>query len=84
MNDFEIVFYQRANGECPVGDFLDSLNKVMRFKMMNKLDMLELYGNHPAETTVNLWMRAFSSFVRRPGRTLRALCSSSMKTVRSC
>ena len=47
MNDFEIVFYQRANGECPVGDFLDSLNKVMRFKMMNKLDMLELYGNHP-------------------------------------
>lgn len=47
MNDFEIVFYQRANGECPVSEFLDSLNKVMRFKMMHQMDLLELYGNHP-------------------------------------
>lgn len=47
MNDFEIVFYQRTNGECPVSDFLDSLNKVMRFKMMHQMDLLELYGNHP-------------------------------------
>ena len=47
MNDFEIVFYQRANGECPVCEFLDSLNKVMRFKMMHQMDLLELYGNHP-------------------------------------
>lgn len=47
MNDFEIVFYRRASGECPVCDFLDSLNKVMRFKMMHQMDLLELYGNHP-------------------------------------
>lgn len=37
MNDFEIVFYRRSSGECPVCDFLDSLNKVMRFKMMHQL-----------------------------------------------
>lgn len=47
MNDFEIVFYQKASGECPVSEFLDSLNKVMRFKMMHQMDLLELYGNHP-------------------------------------
>lgn len=47
MNDFEIVFYRRPSGECPVCDFLDSLNKVMRFKMMHQMDLLELYGNHP-------------------------------------
>ena len=47
MKDFEIVFYKKANGECPVSDFLSSLNKVMRFKMMHSLDLLELYGNRP-------------------------------------
>lgn len=47
MNDFEIVFYRRPSGECPVCDFLDSLNKVIRFKMMHQMDLLELYGNHP-------------------------------------
>lgn len=40
MNDFEIVFYRRASGECPVCNFLDSLNKVMRFKMIFPLDIM--------------------------------------------
>lgn len=47
MKEFELVFYRKSNGDCPVSDFIASLNKVMRYKMMNKLDMLELYGNHP-------------------------------------
>lgn len=47
MKEFEIVFYKKANGDCPVSDFLNSLNKVMRFKMMHSLDLLELYGNRP-------------------------------------
>lgn len=47
MNDFEIVFYKRSNGECPVTDFLDSLNPVMRYKMLHALTLLEKYGNHP-------------------------------------
>lgn len=33
MNDFEIVFYRRASGECPVCDFLDSLNKEGIFEL---------------------------------------------------
>ena len=47
MNDFELIFYKKPNGDCPVSEFLSSLNKVMRYKMMQKLDMLELFGNHP-------------------------------------
>lgn len=47
MKDFELIFYQKDNGDCPVGDFLSSLNKVMRFKLLHQLDLLELYGNHP-------------------------------------
>lgn len=47
MKDFELVFYKKPNGDCPVSDFLSSLNKVMRFKMMHSLDLLELYGNNP-------------------------------------
>ena len=47
MEDFELIFYRKANGECPVSDFISSLNKVMRFKLLHQLDLLELYGNHP-------------------------------------
>jgi len=47
MKEFELVFYRKPNGDCPVSDFLASLNKVMRFKMMHQLDLLELYGNRP-------------------------------------
>lgn len=47
MKEFELVFYKKPNGDCPVGEFLSSLNKVMRFKMMHQFDLLELYGNKP-------------------------------------
>lgn len=49
MNGFELVFYRKQNGDCPVSEFLSDVipNNVMRFKMMAKLDLLELYGNHP-------------------------------------
>ena len=47
MNDFELVFYRKANGDCPVMDFLDSLSPVLKFKTMHSLDLLEIYGNHP-------------------------------------
>lgn len=47
VDEFDLDFYQKANGECPVGDFLSSLNNVMRHKMMLQFDKLELYGNQP-------------------------------------
>jgi len=47
VKEFELEFYKKANGDCPVSDFLASLNKVMRFKAMHALDLLELFGNRP-------------------------------------
>lgn len=47
MEDFRLVFYEKTNGDCPSAEFLASLNKEMRYKMMQKLDYLELYGNRP-------------------------------------
>ena len=47
VKEFKLVFYRKPNGDCPVSEFLSSLNKVMRFKMMNQFDLLELFGNHP-------------------------------------
>ena len=47
MKGFDLIFYRKSNGDCPVSDFLMSLNTVMRYKMLHQLDLLELYGNHP-------------------------------------
>lgn len=47
MADFSIVFYEKENGDCPVAEFLSSLNKEMKMKMYHQLDMLETYGNIP-------------------------------------
>lgn len=47
MNKFNLIFYRKPNGDCPVGDFLNSLNDVMKYKLLHQLDLLELYGNHP-------------------------------------
>ncbi len=45
MIEFDIEFYRKPNGDCPVADFFASLNHEMRFKMMRQIDNLEHYGN---------------------------------------
>lgn len=45
MSQFEIEFYEKVNGECPVEDFLNSLDKKMRAKMIGMLELLEEKGN---------------------------------------
>lgn len=34
MAEFEVIFYEKENGDCPVEDFLISLNTKMRAKMV--------------------------------------------------
>lgn len=31
--DFELIFYKKPNGDCPVMEFLDSLNKVISYAL---------------------------------------------------
>lgn len=47
MKDWRIIFYEKSNGEIPVVDFLNGLNREMRYKMMQQLDYLEMRGNMP-------------------------------------
>lgn len=45
MTKFEIIFYEKENGECPVEIFLLSLDKKMRVKITGILEILEEKGN---------------------------------------
>lgn len=45
MPQFEIDMFHQENGDCPVKDFLDSLDKKMRAKLLKELETLEEYGS---------------------------------------
>lgn len=45
MKKFEVIFYENDNGECPVEEFLSTLNIKMRAKIVGLLDILEEKGN---------------------------------------
>ncbi len=42
---FELEFYRLPNGNAPVEDFLNSLDKKMRVKALHGLSILEEFGN---------------------------------------
>lgn len=44
MQDFEVDYFKKENGECPVQDFLDSLDKKMRAKLLVGFALLEQNG----------------------------------------
>lgn len=45
MKKFEVLFYEKENGECPVEKFIISLDIKMRAKMIGLLELLEEKGN---------------------------------------
>lgn len=45
MTEFEIIFYEKENGECPAEEFIDSLDAKMRAKIVGLLELLEEKGN---------------------------------------
>ena len=49
MDKFEVIFYEKANGEKPVEDFLISLNNKMRIKLLMLLKVLQERGNQVRE-----------------------------------
>ncbi len=44
MTKFEVIFYEKRNGECPVEEFLSNLDVKMRAKMVGLLEILEEKG----------------------------------------
>ena len=49
MQDFEVIFYKKENGEEPVKEFLLSLNVKMRAKVARAISILERNGNELRE-----------------------------------
>lgn len=49
MKKFTVEFYEKTNGETPVEDFLNSLDKKMRSKMLMILTVLGEKGNQMRE-----------------------------------
>ena len=41
MQKFEVIFYEKENGDCPVEEFLNSLDVKMRAKLVGLLELLE-------------------------------------------
>ena len=45
MNKFQVDFYEKENGDCPMIEFLDSLDIKKRAKILRTIDILEKNGN---------------------------------------
>ena len=41
----KIVFYETENGDCPLSDYLDSLNPKLLAKTLRTIDLLEKNGS---------------------------------------
>jgi phage-related protein len=41
---YEVEFYDTSDGQCPVGDFLDSLEPKIKAKTLRTIDLLETNG----------------------------------------
>lgn len=44
MKNFEVVFYEKKNGECPVEEFLSHLEMKIHAKFVGILEILEENG----------------------------------------
>lgn len=49
MQEFEILFYEKADGTEPAKEFLLSLDTKMRAKMLRTIEMLKVNGNRLRE-----------------------------------
>lgn len=46
MSKFEVIFYEKENGDVPVEDFLKSLDRKMRVKISGIIGVLQEYGTY--------------------------------------
>ena len=49
MSAFEVNFYYKADGSCPVRDFLDTLDDKMLAKLLGAISLLETNGTQLRE-----------------------------------
>jgi phage-related protein len=49
VSNFQVIFYEKLNGEIPAEEFLDSLDKKMNAKLARAIAALQEYGNELRE-----------------------------------
>lgn len=77
MSAFEVNFYYKADGSCPVRDFLDTLDDKMLAKLLGTISLLEPMAHNCGSLIPNHWEMAFLNCVPSKAATLRASCISS-------
>lgn len=54
MECYDVDFYHKENGDCPVDDFLESLDTKMRAKVLGAVALLEANGPQLRSPTPSL------------------------------
>jgi phage-related protein len=49
VKDFQVIFYEKENGDIPAEEFLQSLDRKMKAKMTQAIAALQEYGNELRE-----------------------------------
>ena len=52
MTDYEVEFYEKVDGTCPVAEFLDTLDAKMFAKVARNIDILEIHNINLREPLV--------------------------------
>ena len=52
MAEYEVEFYEKIDGSCPVAEFLDILDEKMFAKVARNIDILELHNINLREPLV--------------------------------
>ena len=61
--EFDVMLYETSNGDCPVQDFLDSLDDKMAAKMYGMIKLLEEYGPALRMPIAYIFRMEYSNFV---------------------
>ena len=77
MQEYEIEFYDKADGSEPAKEFILSLDKKMQAKVLRTVALLREEGPFLRERIPKHWMMEFLKFVPSLGRILPACCISS-------
>lgn len=65
VQEYEVIFYDKADGTEPAKDFILSLDKKMRAKMLRTISLLADNGPDLREPCSNRWVMASLSCGRR-------------------
>ena len=76
MECYDVDFYHKENGDCPVDDFLESLDTKMRAKVLGAVALLEATDHSCESPTPNLLGTGFLRSVLSRAAISHVFCIS--------